>query len=580
MNSPNKKSNIDFGDLLKIYRFSNSNEIINGFVVTSTAPINVEDFTENIKPKTTSKNPEIEKAFKALTEYSGWPGNSSSDDSSQDAQIKYIAKILANADNPEVVIKIHGYSSNEDGVIPRYYGVVEDIKKYLNDPKTDETKTFVFVGYRWPSESPNFKNAFKALPILPKGILGFSIFFVIGFVTLILLSSINKILLILMLVLSSITLAMIITLILLRFSAYFRDSYRATNYAVSDLVELIRKLDKEIIAINKDKNKKKNYEKTEEPNDKIELNFIAHSMGCYVTTNTIRILSDVFDPIAIDPNQKNTSFIGNVFSLNRLILVAPDIPVEAIIPRRANFLKASLSRCKESYLFSNEGDVVLRIASTAANYFSFPASSLFSGYRLGNITVNHQNIPTIDGKKAIPYGIVNLSKLNNNKDASGYPINYLDLRSSSKNKKEENIDVENLLRKSKISEEQINKIKEQKDTVTNTFTYFDCTDYKDEKDVTPVSLATQKPALDFVGYIRLVIDHLILHKIDTHGGYFDGNFTKELIHKLAFLGFDGLLDFPSSNERNEALSKLDENCKEKQIQVVLSPQRMTQAKDD
>jgi len=73
---------------------------------------------------------------------------------------------------------------------------------------------------------------------------------------------------------------------------------------------------------------------------------------------------------------------------------------------------------------------------------------------------------------------------------------------------------------------------------------------------------------------------LILHKIDTHGGYFDGNFTKELIHKLAFLGFDGLLDFPSSNERNEALLKLDENCKEKQIQVVLSPQRMTQAKDD
>jgi pimeloyl-ACP methyl ester carboxylesterase len=488
-------------------------------------------------------------------------------ENNQDNQIKYIAKILADAQDSEVVIKIHGYSSKEDDVTQQYSGVVKDIKEYLKNQKTDKKKTFVFFGYRWPSESPNFKNAWNALPLLPRWILGFSIFFVIGFATLILLSSINKILLILMLVLFSIILATVITLILLRFSAYFRDSYRATNYAVSDLVELLRKLDKEIIAINdtKDAQTKKDYKKTGEINDKIELNFIAHSMGCYVTTNTIRILSDVFDSNAQDKNKPNTPFIGNIFSLNRLILVAPDIPVETIIPRRANFLKSSLSRCKESYLFSNEGDVVLRIASTAANYFSFPASSLFSGYRLGNITVKHD-----DKKSILPYGIVNLKK---DGSLGGYPFDYLDLRSSSKDNNEENITIEKLLGQAPIED-----LKKQTHTVTNTFTYFDCTDYKDQengKDITPVSLATKKPALDLFGYIRLVINHLILHKIDTHGGYFNGNFTKELIHKLAFFGFDGLLNYPSSNnERNEALSKLDENCKEKQIQVVLSPQRI------
>ena len=552
MNSQNEKINTDFGDLLKIYRFSNSSEKIYGFLVKSTATINVEG-DENDQKK--------DKINPLLQEFP----NLEASENNQDNQIKYIAKILADGENPEVVIKIHGYSSKENDVTQQYSGVIDDIKEYLNNPKTDKKKTFVFFGYRWPSESPNFNNAFKALPILPRGILGFSIFFVIGFATLILLSLINKILLIPMLVLSSITLATVITLILLRFSAYFRDSYRATNYAVSDLVELIRKLDAEIIAINKSKS-----------TDKIGLSFIAHSMGCHVTTNTIRILSDVFDPIAIDPNQKNTPFIGNVFSLNRLILVAPDIPVEAIIPRRANFLKASLSRCKESYLFSNEGDVVLRIASTAANYFSFPASSLFSGYRLGNITVKHYD------KKSIPsYGIVNLSELNNN-DSLGYPLNWLDLRSSSKNSEEENITIEGLLSKSQISKPQIEETKKQKNTVTNTFTYFDCTDYKDQengKDVTPVSLATKKPALDLFDYIRLVIDHLILHKIDTHGGYFNGGFTKELIHKLAFFGFDGLLNsYSSSSEaqtkNTDALTELSKKCEEKQIQAVLSPQRM------
>ena len=334
---------------------------------------------------------------------------------------------------------------------------------------------------------------------------------------------------------------MIITLILLRVSAYFRDSYRANNYAASDLVELIREIDKAIDKAITDK--------TEKNINRIKLSFIAHSMGCFVTTNTIRILSDVFKTNDMDDTK--ISDIGKCFTLSRLILIAPDIPVETIIPRRANFLQASLRRFKESYIFSNEGDIVLRIASTAANYFSFPAKDRFGGYRLGNITVKHDN------QKSIEYGIINL-----NSDLD--PFTLLEVRSSNQEKKtlEEFVDGSS------------------KQNIANKFTYFDCTDYKDQKNgknVTPVSLATKKQALGLLGYTQLFIDHLILGKIDTHGGYFDGNFTKELIHKLAFFGFDGLLKSYSSEAQTEStdtLSELSKKCQEKQIQVVLSPQRM------
>ncbi|MCA1990517.1 MAG: hypothetical protein LDL41_00495 [Coleofasciculus sp. S288] len=117
--------------------------------------------------------------------------------------------------------------------------------------------------------------------------------------------------------------SIILALILLRLSTYFRDNYRATNYGVPDLVELIRQLDLAVVQMRQSKGRP-----TNEP--RIKLSFIGHSMGCFVVTNTIRILSDVFDPPSI--NKTPTAEIGNVFCLERLILVAPDIPVETVIP--------------------------------------------------------------------------------------------------------------------------------------------------------------------------------------------------------------------------------------------------------
>ena len=536
MNSSTSNSKSELDELLKIHKFSQSSPPIHVFLAKSTAPENVEDPNDD----------KIDDILKSRLENSN---------------INDIAQILANTEIPEIVVRIHGYSTLEESAIKSYDSMIEDIKRFQN---SDLNKTFVVLGYRWPSESPNIKNIFNALPILPRWILGVSFFGIIVSVALLLLKPLQQIPLMLF-GFFSFLFSIIITLIVLRITAYFRDTFRATNYAVPDLVELIRNLETAILEAGIQCKKDKEYYKKALQN-KIKLSFIAHSMGCYVTTNTMRILSNVFDPDAIKGNPKEN--IGNVFTLGRLILVAPDIPVETIMPRRANFLRSSLRRFQESYIFSNEGDVILRIASTAANYFSFPARDRFSGYRLGNLTVRHLQ------DNIIKYGIVNLDSLikNENEDSDKDPINCLEVRSSGKEKK--------------TLQDLLSETKHKEDPITNKFTYFDCTDYKDYnkngKKVTPVSLAAKKKALDFYDYVKLFIDHLFRHKIDTHGGYFAGSFSKELIYKLAFFGFNGLIGYYPPEEQQQVidqpefikqLNSFSDKCKEKQIQVVLSRER-------
>ena len=58
--------------------------------------------------------------------------------------------------------------------------------------------------------------------------------------------------------------------------------------------------------------------------------------------------------------------------LMRFLLVSPDIPAEALLADRANFLASSLRRFREAYLFSNEGDEVLRAISTVGQLFHLP----------------------------------------------------------------------------------------------------------------------------------------------------------------------------------------------------------------
>ncbi|MFZ8425991.1 hypothetical protein ACO1MX_15000, partial [Staphylococcus aureus] len=75
----------------------------------------------------------------------------------------------------------------------------------------------------------------------------------------------------------------VLTAALLRAIVYFRDTYRATNYGAPDLVQIIRAIDGEL----------GNLRGRGKRND-VELSFIGHSMGGFVVTNTIRVLSDVF----------------------------------------------------------------------------------------------------------------------------------------------------------------------------------------------------------------------------------------------------------------------------------------------
>ncbi len=532
-----------------------SSDKVLGFYVESTASINVED-TPTLPP----------------------PG-------SVRQKIQEIAEYLVASEAPQIVISIHGYGTLKSDAEDRYRKMCE----YATD--ICQPKTSVFFGYRWPSEKPSGdpsipnesfatkrSNALEALPSLLKILLFGGLSVSVILVAFLLITTYLARFLTPVLVGSLVIFGVLLALILLRLSTYFRDNYRATNYGVPDLVELIRQLDSAIAradtagAIAQGK--------------KVKLTFLGHSMGCFVVTNTIRILSDVFDQASIE--KRPPSNIGQMFCLERLILVAPDIPVETVIPRRANFLRSSLRRCSEAYVFSSEGDLALRLASTAANYFSFPARTRFSGYRLGNLTAKRFASQSDRTKRKLDeseYGIVNLTG-----DTIDSPYYCLEIRSSDKEHK--------LLSEVRMLGD---TDKENQGTpLSNMFTYFDCTDYWDiqgdpsaPNSAGPsqgiVSYGLKKSALNLMDYISLSAAFFLSKSryINVHGGYFDGILSQQLIYKLAFLGFTGMLvslddqnlcqdhSFQSlpTDIKKSLLNELSNQCQEKQIQVVLAPTR-------
>lgn len=555
-----------------------------GFFVDSTAPINVED-----PPNFQLGDATAPSTFTSEGTYQ---------------TIQEIAEYLVASSQPQVIISIHGYATSRAGTAERYRRMYQ----YATDLCPPNTS--VFFGYRWPSESPagdpsiktgdppvpdrfrmKFKYAFEALPTLPfKIFTGGLAIVAIAAVLLMVLSPFRDLLfrdlLLLVVFLSVIPVSMILALILLRLSTYFRDSYRATNYGVPDLVELLRQLDVAVMQA-----RQTTAPTAESPQPRIKLSFIGHSMGCFVVTNTIRILSDVFDPASVD--KEPTPEIGNVFCLERLILVAPDIPVETVIPRRANFLRSSLRRCKEAYIFANEGDLAVRLASTAANYFSFPGRTKFSGYRLGNLTVKrflNQRDDTNRQLQVQDYGIVNWQD-----DRIEAPYDWMEIRSSDR----EHRILHEIRSLAEIEKENLDSV--QDTPVSDLFTYFDCTDYTDIQDLpngrhTPVvqgvlTHALRKSALNLTDYLSLCLAYF-LHwprAINVHGGYFNGVFTQQLIYNLAFLGFSGLLtslapenlcqtDWRTldSEARKTLLHTLSYSAQTKGIQIVLAPIRYQQ----
>ncbi|MEH2462170.1 alpha/beta hydrolase [Nostoc sp.] len=557
-NSPDNK-NLPDDQPYQIYEFNKNNqEKISGYFVVSTAKLNVETEENN------SNN-----YLSTVVNQNFFNINDEQAEPSAKKMIGKIAESLQSSPEPEIIINIHGYSSTPSDTEIGCKKIYDYVNTHIQQPNK-----YIFIGYRWPSENPiktdesgsfgqKLMNALYSLPILP------AIFLVLG-LTISIWSAIVLLFLdilsnsavhffTVLLIFSGIVSSITFTLIFLRISTYFRDTYRAINYGVTDLVELIRQLDSTVKLPS---------------NKRIKLSFISHSMGCFVVTNVIRILSDVFDVKSI--NKEPDSDIGNVFRLGRLVLVAPDVPVETILPGRANFLRSSLRRCEEAYIFCNEGDLALRFTSTAANYFSFPARTRISGYRLGNITVKHF-INKNDTVGHTPrYGVVNLQKQDYEKDYTlDKPYNYLEIRSSSSEHR-------------KL--EEITEISKNEVPPADLFTYFDCTDYKDDGSdrIGIVSSAIQKPAINFGNYILLTlafirksINNRDPQGVDTHTGYFQGAFSQKAIYELAFLGFQGFLKSLSIEGDEEAqIRAFSQKCQEKQIQVILAPQTYQQKTQD
>lgn len=652
--------------LLYIEKLTNvSNPQIPGFFAVSTAPINVEgdDLPAHKQQVPSSLQTDLQKQqnINRIVEYLYQRSLTFSD---------------KKTDFLELVISTNGFSSSKETTLKRF----EEVYSYINHDSSNQFKqranNLMFIGYRWTSEPlvgginwwfERLVHAVTALPILPRIILIFgsisiliSLFYKPSFLSV--LTPISFLFSVLILILTT-SFFIVITLILLRVSIYFRDVYRATNFGVPDLVELIRQLDKGLLCkvkeqhiqniklitklktrlIQKVENElnlqgifitveeraivkvvcervandycKDNFVGEINPEDfnlqdlgsntlenfnkiveiastiikqeqdrdfvrlrerardilenkakiywsnknRIKLTFIGHSLGAYLVTSAVRTLSDVFDINSVGTlgltNKFPSSDIGRVFSLERLVLVSPDIPISTILSGRANFLRSSIRRFKETYLFSNEGDLALRLASTVANYFSFPARTRESGYRLGNVAI----------KDSLGYGITNLN--GSFQEQNSGLLNYLFIDSLS---------VRNSLAWLQ-SRYQVDE-KEDREQIARLFTYFDCTDYTDEvtqpkpKKRRVLTLAKWRWEPQWIYYIRLIIAYG-LGSVDTHGGYFQGQFSQQIMYRLAFLGFGGFLDSLNQENRQAALNYFSQKCRQKKIQVILSPER-------
>ncbi len=517
---------------------------------------------------------------------------------------------------PELVIAVHGYNTEEKGIRAWY----SDIYRYIaqDDNQVRCRKNLVFVGYRWSSEkiSAHPKHLWRnlrALPDVPQALLAVALVFMLvywgwSFLFEPLWHSGWADLLGITLLSAAVAMAMmIVTLLILRVTVYFRDVYRAINFGVPDLTELVRQIDQAVIDLRVEalRSQYPNYAEalhkakqiaSGEADDingeriqKIKLSFLGHSMGGLVITNVVRILSDVFDRRSIA--QKPVPAIGNTLSLGRLILVSPDIPILSIISSRSNGLASSLRRFEETYLFSNEGDLALRLASTAANYISFPSARQNHGHRLGSVAL--ANSPH-------DKGIINLADLR---------YQYSDHCSCEDAIATDSVDILDSLYITHSSGKgdgylslgelfRLENSKTVNASLADLFTFFDCTDYRDYKLVIDengrrvsnnrkVGLLTRakgKKNLNLWDYIELLF--LCLRgQLDVHGGYFRGQYSRQLIYRLAFLGFEDMLlsidakddkengSKPGLNQRERRLNRLDQRCMEKGIQIYLSPLR-------
>ncbi|MBI5314082.1 MAG: alpha/beta hydrolase [Methylocystis sp.] len=420
------------------------------------------------------------------------------------SELEKIVETLANQKNPKLLITVHGFNTPRKKVLETF----KESFIALNDDDALKNCGLVCIGYRWPSEAMGtpWRSGLNAAPLFLLGIL----FVSLAAVYLVNFSfeicdwwKLTRV------VVTAVTAAMAIiplTLFGLRLIVYFRDGFRATNYGVPDLVNLIREID--------DRLPKRPSDDPDDLVGRVELSFIGHSMGGFVVTNAVRILSDVFSPLAIaamrhgpetlgseeERRQRELrSKIGKNFILRRLVLVSPDIPSEVLLLGRSNALHSSLIRFQEAHLFSNEGDEVLRDISTTANFFSLPTKSRRFGYRLGNVGVR------------TGWGLSEQLTLGN-------------LRVGSRTLYELYAELDAM---------------QSEESFAQRLTYFDCTDSIDAEGHGVVTDAAPgvSPNLSWLGHLRLLWVY-VRGEVDVHSGYFlKPSLVRELIYRFAAIGY-------------------------------------------
>ncbi|MEO0648004.1 MAG: hypothetical protein AAFZ17_17935 [Cyanobacteria bacterium J06650_10] len=368
------------------------------YMVVSNEPINTED---SFIGRTQDENDEINKRTQQGIEEIA----------------RNICHITENAiDTPaELIISVHTYGVQERGTRVLYADMFRFAAQ--DDRAIREKANHVFIGYRWSTTTPSFapREIYKGIRNLP-GLLQGVIVICLGLVTTSALAPSYQSLAgggFLIKFLKSFTLSYAVGILLATFlalGAYLRDSYRAESSGVRDLVELLKQIDRAVVKTTADGLLPQNPTQLElaaansdaksywnGPDKRVKLSFISHGIGSLIVLKVVHFFSDIFNYSSF--SKRSSHQLGNIYSLNRSLLIAPDIPILELITQRENFLNTSLSRFSESYLFSNKGDIVLRIYSALANTIRFPSGiGKLLGSRLGSITLS-----------GTEFGIVNLN---------------------------------------------------------------------------------------------------------------------------------------------------------------------------
>ena len=456
----------------------------------------------------------------------------------------------------KIALNIHGYSTPLLNFANNAYAISNakfnsDIT--LSNGGNAHGDYVIFIDFSWPSEhalSLPLLGTLRAMPVALWIVLFLSVCaFLAGGAWLLVAGTL---------------LGLVVTLVLLRLVTYFRDRDRAATYGAYDAVELVRYLHELIGDITKKGDS--GHTQTEGSSQaKVELNLMAHSMGSFVATQMIRTLCDAFNTTALQPGEgkrdlgpfniidpcarttvitssdkEKLSEIGSIFRLGRMVLASPDIPIWALSSGRSNPLLASMRRFDEVFIFTNDADMVLRLASTLANFFVFPSGTQEGGYRLGNAVNNRRHSKSRWGPQKLTFNDIGFHGLQ-----SG-PGNGVFVKLNKKPFFARLADGAKLR-------------------------LINCTDYQDTNDVfecmkTPQSPKREealvtimvdhkraaradaeklRPRLAAPGksgglgrYAATFFQHFIAKTIDSHGGYFQGVFGLDLLYGTLLRGTD------------------------------------------